>query len=46
VINQEPTAGARLPRGEAVTIFVGKFKEATTTTTTTTTTTSSTDTTP
>jgi len=46
VISQEPSAGARLPRGEAVTIFVGKFKEPTTTTTTTTTTTSSTDTTP
>jgi serine/threonine-protein kinase len=45
VLSQSPTAGARLPRGEAVTIFVGKFKE-TTTTTTTTTTTSSTDTTP
>jgi eukaryotic-like serine/threonine-protein kinase len=37
VLSQEPTAGARLPRGEAVTIFVGKFKETTTTTTTTTT---------
>jgi len=47
VITQSPTAGARLPRGEAVTIFVGKFKESTTTTTTTTTTTgSSTTTTP
>jgi eukaryotic-like serine/threonine-protein kinase len=46
VMNQEPTAGARLPRGEAVTIFVGKFKETTTTTTTTTTTASSTNTTP
>ena len=37
--NQSPGAGTRLPRGEAVTIFVGKFKEPTTTTTTTTTTT-------
>jgi beta-lactam-binding protein with PASTA domain/tRNA A-37 threonylcarbamoyl transferase component Bud32 len=46
VITQSPTAGARLPRGEAVTIFVGKFKESTTTTTTTTTTTGSTTTTP
>jgi len=44
VITQSPTAGARLPRGEAVTIFVGKFKETTTTTTTTTTTSSSTTT--
>src|SRR4051794_7704404 len=46
VITQSPTAGSRLPRGEAVTIFVGKFKEPTTTTTTTTTTTSSSSTTP
>jgi eukaryotic-like serine/threonine-protein kinase len=46
VITQSPNAGARLPRGEAVTIFVGKFKEPTTTTTTTTTTTGSTTTTP
>jgi serine/threonine-protein kinase len=47
VLNQAPQAGARLPRGEAVTISVGKFKEtSTTTTTTTTTTTSSTSTTP
>ena len=38
--------GDTLPRGEAVTIIVGKFKEPTTTTTTTTTTTSSTSTTP
>jgi beta-lactam-binding protein with PASTA domain/tRNA A-37 threonylcarbamoyl transferase component Bud32 len=38
VLSQSPTAGARLPRGEAVTIFVGKFQEPTTTTTTTTTT--------
>jgi len=46
VINQAPSAGTKLPRGEAVTINVGKFKEPTTTTTTTTTTTSSTSTTP
>jgi beta-lactam-binding protein with PASTA domain len=47
VLDQAPQAGARLPRGEAVTISVGKFKEtSTTTTTTTTTTTSSTSTTP
>jgi eukaryotic-like serine/threonine-protein kinase len=47
VLSQSPQAGASLPRGEAVTISVGKFKESsTTTTTTTTTTTSSTDTTP
>jgi beta-lactam-binding protein with PASTA domain/tRNA A-37 threonylcarbamoyl transferase component Bud32 len=44
VIDQEPTAGTRLPRGEAVTIFVGKFTEPPPTTTTTTTT--NTDTTP
>jgi beta-lactam-binding protein with PASTA domain len=35
VIRQEPNAGARLPRGEAVTIFVGKFKEPPPSTTTT-----------
>jgi beta-lactam-binding protein with PASTA domain/tRNA A-37 threonylcarbamoyl transferase component Bud32 len=46
VLSQSPTAGAKLPRGEAVTIFVGKFKETTTTTTTTTTTSSSSSTTP
>jgi serine/threonine-protein kinase len=46
VINQSPQGGARLPRGEAVTISVGKFKEPTTTTTTTTTTTSSSSSTP
>jgi eukaryotic-like serine/threonine-protein kinase len=46
VISQAPSAGAKLPRGEAVTISVGKFKEPTTTTTTTTTTTSSGSTTP
>jgi serine/threonine-protein kinase len=34
VLNQSPQAGAKLPRGEAVTIFVGKFKEPPTTTTT------------
>ena len=39
VINQAPAAGTALPRGEAVTIYVGKFKEPTTTTTTATTTT-------
>jgi beta-lactam-binding protein with PASTA domain/tRNA A-37 threonylcarbamoyl transferase component Bud32 len=33
VLSQSPTAGAKLPRGEAVTIFVGKFKETTSTTT-------------
>jgi serine/threonine-protein kinase len=46
VISQAPSAGTKLPRGEAVTINVGKFKEPTTTTTTTTTTTSSTNTGP
>ncbi len=46
VISQAPSAGTKLPRGEAVTINVGKFKAPTTTTTTTTTTTSSTSTTP
>jgi beta-lactam-binding protein with PASTA domain len=38
VLRQEPNAGARLPQGEAVTIFVGKFKEPPPTTTTSTTT--------
>jgi beta-lactam-binding protein with PASTA domain len=38
VLDQSPSAGTRLPRGEAVTIFVGKFKAPPTTTTTTTTT--------
>jgi beta-lactam-binding protein with PASTA domain/tRNA A-37 threonylcarbamoyl transferase component Bud32 len=38
VLDQSPSAGRRLPRGEAVTIFVGKFKAPPTTTTTTTTT--------
>ena len=41
VVSQAPQGGARLPRGEAVTISVGKFQEPTTTTTTTTTTTNS-----
>jgi eukaryotic-like serine/threonine-protein kinase len=36
VLDQSPQAGAQLPRGEAVTIFVGKFKEPTTTSTPTT----------
>jgi len=36
VVNQSPQAGAKLPRGEPVTIFVGKFKEPPTTTSTTT----------
>jgi serine/threonine-protein kinase len=44
VLSQSPQAGARLPRGEAVTISVGKFKQPATTTTTTTTTTGSTTT--
>jgi serine/threonine-protein kinase len=39
VQRQTPGAGNKLPRGEAVTIFVGKFKEPTTTTSTTSTTT-------
>ena len=39
VQKQTPGAGNRLPRGEAVTIFVGKFKEQTTTSSTTPTTT-------
>jgi eukaryotic-like serine/threonine-protein kinase len=38
VIDQSPSAGTRLRRGEFVTIFVGKFKAPPTTTTTTTTT--------
>ncbi len=46
VLDQSPSAGTRLPRGEAVTIFVGKFKAPPTTTTTTTTSTTSTTTTP
>jgi serine/threonine-protein kinase len=35
VLDQSPTAGTRLRRGEFVTIFVGKFKAPPTTTTTT-----------
>ena len=42
VQRQTPSAGKRLPRGEAVTIFVGKFKAPPPTTSTTTSTTSST----
>jgi serine/threonine-protein kinase len=38
VQRQTPGAGNKLPQGEAVTIFVGKFKQTTTTTTTPTTT--------
>jgi beta-lactam-binding protein with PASTA domain len=38
VLDQSPTAGTRLRRGEFVTIFVGKFSEPPTTTTPTTTT--------
>ena len=38
VLDQSPTAGTRLRRGEPVTIFVGKFREPPTTTTPTTTT--------
>ncbi|HYX78490.1 MAG TPA: Stk1 family PASTA domain-containing Ser/Thr kinase [Solirubrobacterales bacterium] len=38
VLEQSPSAGTRLRRGEPVTIFVGKFKEPPTTTTTPTTT--------
>jgi serine/threonine-protein kinase len=38
VISQSPQGGGRLPKGEAVAISVGKFKEPTTTTTPTTTT--------
>jgi eukaryotic-like serine/threonine-protein kinase len=37
VLEQSPTAGTRLRRGEVVTIFVGRFEEPPTTTTTTTT---------
>jgi len=37
VLDQSPSAGTRLPPGEAVAIFVGKFKPPPTTTTTTTT---------
>jgi serine/threonine-protein kinase len=37
VLDQSPSAGTRLRRGEFVTIFVGKFKAPPTTTTTTTT---------
>lgn len=36
VLEQSPTAGTRLTRGEFVTVFVGKFKEPPPTTTTTT----------
>jgi serine/threonine-protein kinase len=39
VTEQSPTAGTRLAPGEVVTVFVGRFKEATTTTTPPTTTT-------
>jgi eukaryotic-like serine/threonine-protein kinase len=46
VIAQDPSAGTKLPRGEAVTISVGKFKEPPTTTTTTQPTTTSTTTNP
>jgi beta-lactam-binding protein with PASTA domain/tRNA A-37 threonylcarbamoyl transferase component Bud32 len=46
VQKQTPGAGNRLPRGEAVTIFVGKFKEQTTTSSTTPTTTPTGSTTP
>jgi eukaryotic-like serine/threonine-protein kinase len=42
VIDQSPSAGRRLVRGEPVTIFVGKFKAPPPTTTTSTTTTSTT----
>jgi serine/threonine-protein kinase len=38
VLDQSPTAGTRLRRGEFVTVFVGKFSEPPTTTTPTTTT--------
>jgi beta-lactam-binding protein with PASTA domain/predicted Ser/Thr protein kinase len=44
VLDQSPSAGTRLPRGEAVTIFVGKFKAPPTTTTTTSPTTTTTTT--
>jgi beta-lactam-binding protein with PASTA domain/tRNA A-37 threonylcarbamoyl transferase component Bud32 len=44
VQKQTPGAGNRLPRGEAVTIFVGKFKEPPPTSTTTSTTSSTTST--
>jgi serine/threonine-protein kinase len=37
VLEQSPTAGTRLRRGEVVTIFVGRFEEPPTTTTPTTT---------
>jgi serine/threonine-protein kinase len=36
VVDQSPTAGTRLRRGEFVTVFVGKFSEPPTTTTPTT----------
>jgi beta-lactam-binding protein with PASTA domain/predicted Ser/Thr protein kinase len=39
VVQQAPTAGARIPSTDSVTIFVGSFRETTTGTTTTTTTT-------
>jgi beta-lactam-binding protein with PASTA domain/tRNA A-37 threonylcarbamoyl transferase component Bud32 len=42
VLSQSPQGGSKLPKGEAVAISVGKFKEPTTTTTTST----NTDTTP
>ena len=38
VVQQAPTAGARIPSTDSVTIFVGSFRETTTGTTTTTTT--------
>jgi eukaryotic-like serine/threonine-protein kinase len=38
VLDQAPSAGTRLPPGEFVTVFVGKFTAPTTTTTPTTTT--------
>jgi eukaryotic-like serine/threonine-protein kinase len=46
VQDEEPAAGTHLPPGEAVTIFVGKFKEPPPTTTTSTTTGGGTSTTP
>jgi beta-lactam-binding protein with PASTA domain/tRNA A-37 threonylcarbamoyl transferase component Bud32 len=46
VIAQDPSAGTKLPRGEAVTISIGKFKEPPPTTTTSSTTSSTTNTTP
>jgi eukaryotic-like serine/threonine-protein kinase len=42
VLDQSPSAGTRLRRGEPVTIFVGKFEEPPTTTTPSTTTTTTT----